>query len=113
MNYFIFAIISSIVLCFMFFHLAKKDCEWYNHLSALLGVICGVIAICLIPVLCTMGWEWRASEYKVKVINGQYNTNYTKEEVFYASDVIEEIRKLERKRIEVNGDLFKKVNDIE
>ena len=107
MNYLIFATISSIVLCFMFFYFANKGYEWYNSLSAILGILCAAIAVCLILFLGVAGLEWRASEYRVKIINEQYGTNYTKEEVFYASNVIEEIRKIERKRIEVNGDLFK------
>jgi hypothetical protein len=39
-------------------------------------------------------------------LNREYNTNYTREEVFWASDVIETIRELDRKRVELNGDIM-------
>lgn len=51
-------------------------------------------------------WSWFASEYKASIINREYGTNYSREEVFFASDVIDTIRELDRKRIEVNGDLM-------
>ena len=51
-------------------------------------------------------YSWVASDYKVTIINREYGTNYTKEEVFFASDVIDTVRELNRQRIEVNGDLI-------
>ena len=54
-----------------------------------------------------VAWEWFASEYKAKIINNEYGTHYTREEVFWASDVIDTVRELDRKRIEVNGDLMR------
>jgi len=53
-----------------------------------------------------VGWEWFASEHKMHIVNREYNTHYTREEVFWASDVIDTIRELDRKRIELNGDLL-------
>ena len=52
------------------------------------------------------GWSWIASDYQAKLINREYGTSYTREEVFYASSVIETIREIDRKRIELNGDLM-------
>ena len=54
-----------------------------------------------------IGWEYIASEHKANILNREYQTNYTREEVFYASDVIDTIRELDRKRIELNGDLIR------
>lgn len=47
-----------------------------------------------------------AAEYQVGIINREYNTEYTQKEFFYASNVIETVRELDRKRVEVNGDLI-------
>lgn len=52
-------------------------------------------------------FDWIASEYKVGIINREYATDYTREEVFYASSVIETIRELNRSRYELNGDLLR------
>lgn len=53
------------------------------------------------------GWSWLAAESKANIINREYGTNYTQAEVFYASDVIETIRHLDRNRIEINGDIMR------
>ena len=44
---------------------------------------------------------------KARIINREYHTNYTQAEVFWASNVINTIRELDRKRIELNGDLMR------
>ena len=53
------------------------------------------------------GWSWMAAESKAQIINREYGTKYTREEIFYASDVIDTIREIDRKRVEVNGDLLR------
>lgn len=73
-------------------------------IGVFLGIACGIAAI----AYAILAWSWFAADYKAKIINREYNTNYTQEEIFYASDVIETIRQLDRKRIELNGDLLKK-----
>ncbi len=52
-------------------------------------------------------WSWFAAEYKAEIINREYGTDYTKAEVFWASDVIDTVRELDRKRIELNGDIMR------
>jgi len=53
------------------------------------------------------GYQWFAADYKAQIINREYGTAYTKEDIFWASDVIDKIRQLDRKRIEINGDLMR------
>ncbi len=53
------------------------------------------------------GWFWFAAEHKAQIINREYGTNYTQAEVFWASDVIETVRQLDRKRFELNGDIMR------
>ena len=55
-------------------------------------------------VLC---WSWMAAEYKVEIINREYGTHYTQAELFWASDVINMVRELDRKRVEINGDIMR------
>lgn len=65
--------------------------------------IIGFIGLIFYSFVC---YEYVAAEYKANIINKEYNTNYSQIEVFYASDVIDTVRQLDRKRIEVNGDLI-------
>jgi len=53
-----------------------------------------------------VGYSYLAAEHKANIINREYQTNYSKIEVFYASDVIDTVKELNRKRIEINGDLI-------
>jgi hypothetical protein len=52
-------------------------------------------------------WGWLASEHKMHIVNREYGTSYSREEIFYASDVIDTIRELDRKRFEVNGNIMR------
>lgn len=82
-----------------------------------LGTATGIVAFvaCLIggiglvaSVFC--GFSWQGAKVKARLINREYGASYTQEEVFYASDSINIIRELDRKRIEVNGD-FRRQRD--
>jgi hypothetical protein len=76
-----------------------------------LGILLGSTAFVtfgFLIALAVCGFGWEASKHKVKIINQEYGTSYTAEEVFWASDVIYTIRVLDRKRSEVNGDLMRK-----
>lgn len=77
-----------------------------NLFVLLVGVfsLFGAGAGALILVLAS--WEWLASSHKADLINRQLGTSYTKEDIFYASGYIEEVREMHRKRIELNGNLI-------
>lgn len=49
-----------------------------------------LLCCCILGLLvyASLGWEYFAAEHKAKLINEEYGTNYTQEEVFYASDII-------------------------
>lgn len=66
--------------------------------------ICGFIGL---SVYAFLVYDYIAADYKKDIINREYKTDYTQAEVFYASDVIDTIRQLNRKRIELNGDLMR------
>ncbi len=69
-----------------------------------LGVAIGVVGLVVYVVLI---FGYVSAGYKADLINREYQTNYTQQEVFYASDVIDTIREIDRKRIEINGDLMR------
>lgn len=78
-----------------------------NLFQECVGVASMVIAALGLMTYCFLVFDWVGSKYKTEIINREYGTDYTRYEIFYASDVIDEIRELNRKRVEINGDLFK------
>lgn len=69
--------------------------------------ILGLVSLCALVIYGIFFVSWIGAEYKANIINREYGTHYTRAEVFYASDVIDTIRELDRKRIELNVDLTK------
>jgi hypothetical protein len=56
--------------------------------------------------LAIKGYDYVAAKHKAEIINSEYGTDYTKEQVFYAEDVIDTMRQIQRNRVEINGNLF-------
>ena len=85
----------------------NKELKWgYGFVS---GYICplfvtvGFVGLVIYAILVL---SYVGAEHKANILNKEYGTNYTQTEVFYASSVIDTIRELDRKRIELNGDLL-------
>lgn len=72
-----------------------------------LGTVAVGLSLLSAFIYILVAWDWYAAEYKTEIINSAYHTNYTQEQVFWANSVIDEIRQLDRKRIELNGDLMR------
>ncbi len=78
-----------------------------NHiLAVVVGVFSAAACFCMCIVIAIGGYCWVASGHKAKIINKEFDKNYTQEQIFYAESVVDEIRQLDRKRIEVNGNIF-------
>lgn len=107
MGFIVFGIIMAVVLVIALSVWASQDCEWYNIIAAIMAVVLGFATGVTIIYFCFTVWDWNASAYKANIINREYNTEYSREEIFYASDVIETIRELDRKRIEINGNIMR------
>lgn len=75
-------------------------------LLLILGVLAATGACIGLCVYAFAGWGYLAAEYKADIINREYGTNYTQAEVYWAADVIDTVRELDRKRIELNGNLI-------
>ncbi len=71
------------------------------------GIVGIGVSILAVLLLTAAGWGWVSAWYEASIINREYGTDYTTEEVFFASDVIETIRDLNRSRYEINGSLLK------
>lgn len=83
--------------------------KWRKMRHDIAGYVGVLIFISTISALfyAVLGLDWISAGYKARIINREYGTHYTQEEVFYASDVINTIRQIQRNRIELNGNLMK------
>jgi hypothetical protein len=111
MGLIIFGIIAGIVLIIVLAFWANADCKWHNLFAAFLAIVLGVGMAITIVCFCFVVWDWQAAKYKVDIINREYGAEYTREEIFFAHDVIGTIRELDRKRIEINGDIMRDEKD--
>ena len=104
-------IFASILLagaasCVLLWFGEQKYNSDYRHMIATIVGVSGVIVTGISVILYAFAvWVWIAAEYKAEIINREYNTHYTQAEIFYASDVIEIVRQLDRKRYEINGNI--------
>ncbi len=71
------------------------------------GIVLGILTGISSLVYALTYWEWLAAEHSAQIINREYGTHYTREEVFFSSDVIDKIREIQRQRVEINGDLLR------
>ena len=107
MGLIVFGIIAAVVLVIVLAIWASHDCEWYNFAAGVMALFLGIATGVTIIVFCFVVWDWIGSEYKAGIINREYKTSYTREEIFYGSDVIETIRNLDRTRMEINGNIMR------
>lgn len=78
----------------------------FEFLTFLVGFLGAAASAILALVGLLLIYNWHAASYQAQIINREYDTQYTQAEVFYASNVIDTVRMLDRKRIELNGDLM-------
>lgn len=105
----IYLFIGSLALVISAGYLGNKYIEMSHELLGWLGglvsVIAGIAGLSGLVGTTIAGFEYIGAEHRANIINREYGTEYTQEEVFYASNVIDIVRELDRKRYEVNGDI--------
>lgn len=103
----VIAAIAALILGFLLYKWGDDNYSTFDWLFMIVGgllvTVGGIALVCIIY----FSISWHGSAIKAKLINREYGTSYTQEEVFYASSVINTIRELDRKRVEVNGDVFR------
>lgn len=82
------------------------DTGWHM-LASIIGVIGAAASVLASIAGLFLAFGWSSAAYQAELINREYGTNYSQAEVFYASNVIDTVRHLDRKRIELSGDLLK------
>lgn len=104
-------LIALIVLAVLAVFMIVLADEWDSGFAAVVGLICTLGAGIGLITYAFSGWSYLAAEYKADIINREYGTDYTQAEVYWAADVIDTVRELDRKRIELNGDLINGRNE--
>ena len=99
------SIVVATLTAWVLFSYASNGYKLNNLIAGFFGVLIAFGAGGSAVSYAFAGWSWIASEHKAQIINREYGTAYTREEIFYASDVIETVRQLERKRYEINGNI--------
>jgi hypothetical protein len=107
----LFALIAFAALCVALVVWGDARYGFFAGAAMLLGAAGVLISFVVLLFYISIGWDWLASGTKAELLNREYGTHYTLEEIFFASDLIDTIRDLDRKRIEVNGDLFREKPD--
>ncbi len=69
------------------------------------AILCSLAALTFLVVFGFMAFFYKAASVKVNIINREYGTSYTADEIFYGSGVIDTIRQLNRSRSESKIDL--------
>lgn len=103
----LFVILGGAILAMGLLRYADSHLNGFGMVAALIGVLLSLALAVSIFLYVAMGWQRIAANYKADIINREYGTSYTAEEIFWAGDVIETIRVLDRQRIEVSGDLLR------
>lgn len=96
-----FIIISIVLLLIEIFIIILKD--RYN-IEILLVLFTSFLIVYMVLGL-IFCFAFKSSSVKAKIINKEFNTQYSAEEIFWAEDVIDEIKQIKRQRIEANINL--------
>ena len=94
----IFIIISIVLLSigiFMIILNHKYDLELVLVLYTAFTIVYMVLGL----IFC---FAFKSASVKAKIINKAFATEYSTEEIFWAEDVIDEIKQIKRQRIEAN-----------
>jgi len=101
------SIVVAGIIGFALMSFADKDMGVFGFFGGAIGFLLTVAAGIASLVYAYAAWSWFAAPHKAEIINREYSAEYTREEIFWASDVIDTVRELDRKRMEINGDLMR------
>ena len=94
------AILALAVLGLLLLHRAEYDPTFLGVVGALFCIASGILLL----VYIAYAQSWVAAKYKADIVNREYGTTYTQAEMFYAGEVIDVVRELDRKRYQVRID---------
>lgn len=105
MMWLILSTIGAIVVCVacgIFYKIEDERC-WDSGpvIFLIISAVSGAVACIGLIVCLLLGFDYKAASVKAELINREYDTHYTQEEIFYAEDVVDTIREIQRSRIDV------------
>ena len=101
------AILVSFTCAVMLLRIGDDGYSGWRFVAVIAGFIMLILTSIASFAFALAAYGWLAADAKADIINREYGTYYTQEEVFFASDVIDTIREIDRTRVEVNGDLMR------
>jgi len=85
------------------FRWGDNGCDGIHALAQILSITFLVIQVIVLIAGICIGVSFIGSGTKAELLNKTYGTNYTAKEIFFAEDIIEEIKRVQRTRIEIEG----------
>lgn len=101
-----YLLVGSIILVAVGTYLMHNEYH-YPTITVIFGAVGLMVGILGLGGCVIAGVLYVSAGHEAKIINREYGTEYTQAEMFYARSVIDEVRHLNRQRIELNGDLLK------
>ena len=90
----------------LFWRSVRKSAYESPTVAEFLGVLMLATAGLASVIWLVFSASYLGAQYKADIINKEYGTAYTRMEIFWAEDVIEQVRQVQR--IELNGNLINK-----
>ena len=81
-----------------------RNSDFLGFVMFCVGGLSVVLTALLLFLYAFMVARWIGAEYKADIVNREYGTTYTQAEMFYAGEVIDVVRELDRKRYQVRID---------
>jgi hypothetical protein len=81
---------------------AEDGYEGYRVLAGVVGMACFFLVFLVGILIISMAFNWIAAGQKVNILSREYGTHYTQSEIFYAADVIETVKEINRKRTDLS-----------
>ncbi len=69
------------------------------------GVMCGMACACIGIFSLAMIPYYYGAGIKAEMLNKEFGTSYTTEQVFFAESIIDEIREVQRNRVDLRVDM--------
>lgn len=74
--------------------------------SGSVSTIIFIFSIVVLLFWASLFLQYVSAKHKTEIINKEFQTDYSVKQIFWAEDVIKEVREVKRQRIELNGNLM-------
>jgi len=81
----------------------ERDNDMLQMVGGVSLILSGLALLTYLIFLCF----YVGAGYKADMLNREFGTEYTQQEVFWAGGTIEEVRQMKRSRYEIYGDLLR------